>query len=210
MLGLCYCRGFLSRGEWGRLPGCGAGFSWHRAQAPGHLLVSSCDSGSVVADSRLKSCGARAELLHGMWGPPRSGIKPMSPGLVDGFFTTEPPGKPRDYFFWLFWVFSPWIWAVFSCSLVWLFPFCWMLRHVQLFGRWDQLLWAPCVVGVGGSERQMWIPICSHLHFMPSFLFFCFFPVFWSCWPTATSRIGRGTTFHRLLPSCHSCVRTHS
>ena len=26
-------------------------------------------------------------------------IKPMSPALVDGFFTTEPPGKPISLFF---------------------------------------------------------------------------------------------------------------
>ena len=29
-----------------------------------------------------------------MWGLPRSGIEPVSPALVGGFFATEPPGKP--------------------------------------------------------------------------------------------------------------------
>ena len=30
-----------------------------------------------------------------LWGFPRSGIKPMSPGSTGRFFTTEPPGKPH-------------------------------------------------------------------------------------------------------------------
>ena len=28
---------------------------------------------------------------------PNPGIEPTSPALADGFFTTEPPGKPRTY-----------------------------------------------------------------------------------------------------------------
>ena len=39
------------------------------------------------------SCGAWAQLLHGIWDLPRSEIKLMSPALAGGFFTTEPPGK---------------------------------------------------------------------------------------------------------------------
>ena len=31
---------------------------------------------------------------RGMWNLSRSGIKPLSPALAGGFFTTEPPGKP--------------------------------------------------------------------------------------------------------------------
>ena len=31
-------------------------------------------------------------LLHGMWDPPGSGIKPVCPALTGKFFTTEPPG----------------------------------------------------------------------------------------------------------------------
>ena len=31
-----------------------------------------------------------------MLGLPRPGIEPVSPALADGFFTTEPPGKPRN------------------------------------------------------------------------------------------------------------------
>ena len=29
-----------------------------------------------------------------MWDHPESRIKPVSPALAGGFFTTEPPGKP--------------------------------------------------------------------------------------------------------------------
>ena len=43
----------------------------------------------------------RQEYWSGLPGPhpgdfPRSGIKPMSPTLAGGFFTTVPPGKPHD------------------------------------------------------------------------------------------------------------------
>ena len=32
-----------------------------------------------------------------MWDLPGLGIEPMSPALAGGFFTTEPPGKPRIF-----------------------------------------------------------------------------------------------------------------
>jgi len=31
-----------------------------------------------------------------MWAFPELGIEPMSPALAGRFFTTEPPGKPRN------------------------------------------------------------------------------------------------------------------
>jgi len=34
-----------------------------------------------------------------MWDLPRPGMEPMSPALAGGFFTTEPPGKPRSEFY---------------------------------------------------------------------------------------------------------------
>jgi len=70
---------------------CG-GFSQCPAQVLGHVGFSSC--GFQVLERRLSGCGAWAPLLHGLWDLPRSGIKPMSPALAGGFFTTEPPGKP--------------------------------------------------------------------------------------------------------------------
>ena len=43
---------------------------------------------------RLSSCGSRAQLLPGMWDPPRPGLEPVSPALAGRFSTTVPPGKP--------------------------------------------------------------------------------------------------------------------
>ena len=55
---------------------------------------------SLVAEHRLQtcrlsSCGSRAQLLRGMWDPPRPGLKPVSPALAGRFSTTVPPGKPQ-------------------------------------------------------------------------------------------------------------------
>ena len=54
---------------------------------------------SLVAEHRLQtrrlsSCGAQAQLLHGMWDLPRPGLEPVSPALAGRFSTTAPPGKP--------------------------------------------------------------------------------------------------------------------
>ena len=54
---------------------------------------------SLVAEHRLQTrrlsnCGSRAQLLHGMWDPPRPGLEPVSPTLAGRFSTTAPPGKP--------------------------------------------------------------------------------------------------------------------
>ena len=43
---------------------------------------------------RLSSCGSRAQLLRGMWDPPRPGLEPASPALAGRLPTTAPPGKP--------------------------------------------------------------------------------------------------------------------
>ena len=56
--------------------------------------LSSC--GSQALEHRLSSCGARAQLLPGMWDLPGPGPKPMSPTLVGGSLTTAPPGKPKE------------------------------------------------------------------------------------------------------------------
>ena len=47
----------------------------------------------VVAALRLSSCGARAQLLRGMWDLPRPGLEPVSPASAGRFLTTAPPGK---------------------------------------------------------------------------------------------------------------------
>ena len=60
---------------------CG-GFSccaaWARASVVGHV-------------------GSTAQLLPGTWDLPNPETELMSPALADGFFTTEPPGKPWSW-----------------------------------------------------------------------------------------------------------------
>ena len=60
-------------------------------------------SASLAAEHRLQTrrlsnCGSRAQLLRGMWDPPRPGLEPVSPALAGRFSTTAPPGKPRFLF----------------------------------------------------------------------------------------------------------------
>ena len=51
-------------------------------------------AGHRLQTCRLSSCGSRAQLLRGMWDPPRPGLEPVSPALAGRFSTTAPPGKP--------------------------------------------------------------------------------------------------------------------
>ena len=53
---------------------------------------SSC--GSWALERKPSSCGARAQLLRGMWDLPGPEIEPVSPALAGGFLTIAPPGKP--------------------------------------------------------------------------------------------------------------------
>ena len=102
---LCCCmQAFSSCGERELLPSCGAqashcgGFCYCRAKAlgMGALAVAACGLSSYSSralESELSSCDTRAQLLHSMWDPSVSGIKPMSATLTGGFPTTGPPGK---------------------------------------------------------------------------------------------------------------------
>ena len=72
--------------------GCGAQALGARALGIVARGFSSC--GSWALEHRVSSCGARAELLRGMWDLPEPGVEPMSPALAGESFTTEPPGKP--------------------------------------------------------------------------------------------------------------------
>ena len=80
-----------------------------RARAPsscgkqGPLLIAVrgplTTAASLVAEHRLQtrrlsSCGSRAQLLRGMWDPPRPGLEPVSPASAGRLSTTAPPGKP--------------------------------------------------------------------------------------------------------------------
>ena len=86
VLGLRFCaRAFSSCSKWGPL------FITVR----GPLTIAA----SLVAERRLSNCGSRAQLLRGMWDPPRPGLKPVSPTLAGRFSTTAPPGKPLIFFF---------------------------------------------------------------------------------------------------------------
>ena len=86
VLGLRFCaRAFSSCGKWGPL----------FIAVRGPLTIAA----SLVAEHglqtrRLSNCGARAQLLHGMWNLPRPGPEPVSPALAGRFLTTAPPGKP--------------------------------------------------------------------------------------------------------------------
>ena len=47
---------------------------------------------------RPSSRGSWAQLLRGMWDPPRPGPGPASPALAGRLSTTAPPGKPLGFF----------------------------------------------------------------------------------------------------------------
>ena len=73
----------------------------------GPLFIAVCGPLTVAASlvvehklqmRRLSSCGSRAQLLRGMWDPPRPGLEPVSPALAGRFSTAAPPGKPRIKF----------------------------------------------------------------------------------------------------------------
>ena len=81
-----YVRAFSSCGKWGPL----------FIAVRGPLIIAA----SLVAEHRLQTRrlsnrGSRAQLLRGMWDPPRPGLEPVSPALAGRFSTTAPPGKPQ-------------------------------------------------------------------------------------------------------------------
>ena len=87
VLSLCFCvRAFSSCGKQGPL----------FIAVHGPLTIAA----SLVAEHRLQTrrlsnCGSRAQVLCGMWDPPRPGLEPVSPALAGRLSTTAPPGKPR-------------------------------------------------------------------------------------------------------------------
>ena len=89
VLSLRFCaRVFSSCGKWGPL----------FIAVRGPLTIAA----SLVAEHRLQmrrlsNCGSWAQLLRGMWDPPRPGLEPVSPALAGRFSTTAPPGKPKNY-----------------------------------------------------------------------------------------------------------------
>ena len=87
VLGLRFCaRAFSCCGKWGPL----------FIAVRGPLTITA----SLVAEHRLQThrlsnCGSWAQLLRGMWDPPRPGLEPVSPALAGRLSTTAPPGKPH-------------------------------------------------------------------------------------------------------------------
>ena len=91
VLGLRFCaRAFSSCGERGPLfIAVGGSFTIAASLVAEHRLQT----------RRLSSCGSRAQLLRGMWDPPRPGLESVCPALAGRFSTTAPPGKPASYTF---------------------------------------------------------------------------------------------------------------
>ena len=86
MLGLRFCvRAFSSCGERGPL--------FIAVRGPLTIVVSLAAEHGLQT-RRLTGCGSRAQLLRGMWDPPRPGLEPVSPALAGRLSTTAPPGKP--------------------------------------------------------------------------------------------------------------------
>ena len=71
-----------------RLQACRLQQLWH---------VGFSSYGLPALEHRLSSCGARTQLLCGMWDLPGPGHELVSPVLAGGFLTTAPPGKPQIF-----------------------------------------------------------------------------------------------------------------
>ena len=85
VLGLRFCaRAFSSCGKWGPL--------FIAVRGPLTIIASLVEH--RLQTRRLSNCGSRAQLLCGMWDPPRPGLEPASPAPAGRLSTTEPPGKP--------------------------------------------------------------------------------------------------------------------
>ena len=86
VLGLRFCvRAFSSCGKWGPL--------FIAVRGP-LTIAASFAAEHRLQTRRLSNCGSRAQLLCGMWDPPRPGLEPVSPALAGRLPTTVPPGKP--------------------------------------------------------------------------------------------------------------------
>ena len=94
VLGLRSCaRAFSSCSKWGPL--------FIAVRGP-FIIAASLVAEHRLQTLRLSSCGSRAQLLHGMWDPPRPGLEPVSPALAGRLSTTAPPGKPCSIFIIIF------------------------------------------------------------------------------------------------------------
>ena len=83
-------RALSSRGKWGPL------FIVVRRPL---IIAASLVAEHRLQTHRLSNCGSQAQLLCGMWDPPRPGPEPVSPAPAGRLPTTAPPGKPLEYFY---------------------------------------------------------------------------------------------------------------
>ena len=83
---------FSSCGEQGPILCCDARAS--------HWWLFLCNTDSRCVG--FSSCGARAQMIHGMWNLPGPGIEPVSLALSGTFLTTVPLGKSLHTFNLLF------------------------------------------------------------------------------------------------------------
>ena len=95
-VGLDCCDLFCSWGEQGMPFHCGAQAAHAVASFVAKYKLPGGWASVVLVcgpQSRLSCHGVRAELSHGMWDLPRSGIEPASPALAGGFSATGPPER---------------------------------------------------------------------------------------------------------------------
>ena len=90
-------RAFSSYGKWGPLFIAVQGPLFIAVRGP-LTIAAPPVAGHRLQTRRLSSCGSRAQLLRGMWDPPRPGLEPVSPALAGRLSTTAPPGKPYFIF----------------------------------------------------------------------------------------------------------------
>ena len=94
---LVRARAFSSCGKWGPLFIAVWGPLFIAVRGP-FTIAAPPVAGHRLQMHRLSSCGSRAQLLRGMWDPPRPGLEPVSPALAGRLSTTAPPGKPDKSF----------------------------------------------------------------------------------------------------------------
>ena len=90
------CGLFLAAASGGYSSLCCAGFSlWWLLllRSTGSTCTGFSSCGLQALEHRLRSCGAWAQLLCGLWDLPGPELKPVSPALAGGFLTAKPPGK---------------------------------------------------------------------------------------------------------------------
>ena len=105
---------------------------------------------SLVAEHRLQTrrpsnCGSRAQLLRGMWDPPRPGPEPVSPAPAGRLPTTAPPGKPINSIFNSPQDISYCIFDLSKCVLFWSFDQQCDRARIVTFLNKGELLFSQCI-----------------------------------------------------------------